>query len=86
MAVEDCQLSELDLVGGNFTWEKSRGSSDWVKERMDRAFANIRWWKKFSLCKLSVTHVIKSDHDPIILELADVLISRKNFCFRFENT
>lgn len=26
--VEDCELIELDLMGGNFTWEKSRGKSD----------------------------------------------------------
>lgn len=44
-AVEDCNLVELDLMGGQFTWEKSRGSSDWVRERLDRAFASPSWWK-----------------------------------------
>lgn len=23
--IEDCQLAEIDLNGGRFTWEKSRG-------------------------------------------------------------
>ncbi|KAL8158345.1 hypothetical protein AgCh_002874 [Apium graveolens] len=27
--VEDCELIELDLTGGNYTWEKSRGTKDW---------------------------------------------------------
>lgn len=24
--IEECQLSELDLLGGKYTWERSRGS------------------------------------------------------------
>lgn len=40
LAIEDCGLTEVDLVGGEFTWEKSKGSPNWVRERLDRAFAN----------------------------------------------
>ncbi|XP_074358060.1 uncharacterized protein LOC141697539 [Apium graveolens] len=85
-AIEDCGLSELDLVGGEFTWEKSKGSPNWVRERLDRAFANSEWWQKFPLCKLTVAHVIKSDHDPIIMEPICINHSRKQFRFKFENT
>lgn len=83
--IEECQLIELDLNGGNFTWEKSRGTSNWVRERLDRAFATQSWWSKFPLCHLKVVQVSRSDHDPIILELMKVDISRKSFRFRFEN-
>ncbi|XP_074377731.1 uncharacterized protein LOC141719258 [Apium graveolens] len=79
MAIEDCGLTELDLVGGDFTWEKSKGSLSWVRERLDRAFANSEWWQKFPLYKLTVTHTISSDHDPIILEPVCVNHSRKQF-------
>lgn len=75
----------MDLIGGDFTWEKSKGSPNWVRERLDRAFAENSWWQKFPLCKLTVTHAIYSDHDPIILELLDMSYSRKQFRFRFEN-
>lgn len=47
-------MTELDLMGGSFTWEKSRGSKDWVRERLDRAFASTSWWQLFPLCKLKV--------------------------------
>lgn len=39
-AIEDCNLNELELDSGQFTWEKSIGSSDWVREHLDRAFAS----------------------------------------------
>lgn len=86
LAIEDCGLSELSLNGGAFTWEKSKGSFNWVREKLDRAFANAQWWRKFPLCNLSVTHTIYSDHDRIILEPLAVTWSRKQFRFKFENT
>ncbi|XP_074323028.1 uncharacterized protein LOC141659976 [Apium graveolens] len=73
-------------LGGEFTWEKSKGSPNWVRERLDRAFANSEWWQKFPLYKLTVAHVIKSDHDPIIMEPICINHSRKQFRFKFENT
>lgn len=40
-AIEDCNLKELKLTNGAFTWEKSKGSQAWVRECLDRAFANV---------------------------------------------
>lgn len=42
-AIEDCGLLELDLMEGDFTWEKSKGTVNWVRERLDRAFADELW-------------------------------------------
>lgn len=44
MTIEDCNLVEVDLTGGKYTWEKSKGKPNWVKERLDRAFATEVWW------------------------------------------
>lgn len=84
--IDDCGLIELDLMGGKFTWEKSKGKKEWVRERIDRAFATDAWWQLFPLCKLEVYHTIYSDHDPIQLELYSTGFSRSKFRFRFENT
>lgn len=84
-AIEDCNLAEIDLVEGQYTWEKSKGSPEWVRERLDRAFATQNWWHKFPLCRLSVVHTVVSDHDPICLELCSVAFSKKSFKFKFEN-
>lgn len=83
--MEECELSELDLSGGKFTWEKSRGKDTWVCERLDRAFASSSWWTKFPLCNLRVVNTSVSDHDPIMLDFLKVEISKRKFRFRFEN-
>lgn len=70
--IEECALIELDLIEGNYTWEKNRGSKDWVRERLDRAFYTEFWWQLYPLCKLSVHHTICSDHEPIFLELCSL--------------
>lgn len=85
-AIDDSMLVEIDLQGGKFTWEKSRGTADWVKERLDRAFASRSWLHMFPLSKLSLIHTSVSDHDPIFLDLLSVSFSSKQFRFRFENT
>lgn len=66
-------------------WEKSKGRLNWVREKLDRAFASSSWLHKFPLCKLTVIHTTVSDHDPILLESCNVVVSRKKFRFRFEN-
>ncbi|XP_074326978.1 uncharacterized protein LOC141664920 [Apium graveolens] len=85
IVIEDCGLIELDLTGGKYTWEKSRGKKDWIREKIDRAFAVAFWWQKFPLCKLKVHHTIYSDHDPVNLELYSIDHPKTKFRFRFEN-
>ncbi|KAL8145821.1 hypothetical protein AgCh_003824 [Apium graveolens] len=36
----DCELQDLGFVGEKYTWEKSRGQSNWIQERLDRGLAN----------------------------------------------
>lgn len=84
--VEDYNLVELDLMGCQFTWEKSRGSNDCVRERIDRAFASPSWWLMFPLCELKMHHTIYSDHKLIQLQLYSIDHIRKNFRLLFENT
>lgn len=85
-AIGDCALTEADLKGQKYTWEKSKGTSYWIRERLDRAFATDSWWHMFPLCTLTVSHTVVSDHDPIRLELFNTSIIKKQFRFRFENT
>lgn len=84
--IEECELIELELTGGKYTWEKSRGTKDWIRERIDRAFASAAWWQLFLLNKLMVHHTIYSDYDPIQIDLYSTSLSKRKFLFRFENT
>lgn len=49
-AIDDCALVEAELKGGEFTWKKSKGTQNWVRERLDGAFTTDSWWHNFSLC------------------------------------
>lgn len=72
--IDDCGLIGTALNGGNFTWEKGKCSNNWMRERLDRAFESDSWWHLYS------------GHDPINLELYNVIFTRKQFRFKFENT
>lgn len=85
-ALDESMLTEIYLSGGLFTWEKGRGTNDWVQEKLDRAFATRDWVVKFSFCKLSVITAPVSDHEPIFLELMEIAITKREFRFKFENT
>lgn len=79
--IEECQLAEIDLVGGKYIWECSQGTTSWVRERLDRAYAVRSWWSKFPLCQLKVLHTGVSNHEPILLNLVCVDISIKGSGF-----
>lgn len=36
-----CGLIDVDLIGHQFTWEKSRGTPNWIEVRLDRAMTNL---------------------------------------------
>ena len=37
------------MVGHPFTWEKSKGQSNWVEEKLDKALAQEDWFCSFPL-------------------------------------
>lgn len=39
-AIEYCSLAEVELKSGMYTWEKSKGTSYWVRKKLDRAFGS----------------------------------------------
>ncbi|XP_031104441.1 uncharacterized protein LOC116007924 [Ipomoea triloba] len=40
-ALHDCNLLDLGMQGNRFTWERGRGTDNWVEERLDRAVATL---------------------------------------------
>lgn len=84
-AVNDSGLMDLGYKGSEFTWERSRGSIDWVKERLDRGLANNDWKRMFPLAEVQVMEVSTSDHMPLILQLKRMVYVPKRKRFRFEN-
>ncbi|RVX07677.1 putative mitochondrial protein [Vitis vinifera] len=68
-AVTDCGLSDLGYVGYVYTWEKGRGTTRWVEERLDRALVSTGWKHLFNQSHLIHLSVSTSDHLPVLLEL-----------------
>lgn len=81
----DCDLTDLDLNGCQYTWEKGRGSPSWTEIRLDRAMVNSKWWDAFQTAQLFNLEISVSDHSPILLQPVEVqkyIMTRR---FRFEN-
>jgi hypothetical protein len=84
-AVSDCDLTDIHLDGYPYTWVKSRGSTNIIEERLDRAMATSSWLTMFpevKLCNLIASH---SDHSPILLQNSLVIRNDSHYTFRFEN-
>ncbi|XP_031108671.1 uncharacterized protein LOC116013161 [Ipomoea triloba] len=41
--MDDCELIQLSLRGYQFTWERGKGSAEWMEERLDKVFATVGW-------------------------------------------
>ncbi|XP_060964883.1 uncharacterized protein LOC133033858 [Cannabis sativa] len=81
----ECGLIDLDILGHQFTWEKSRGTNNWIEVRLDRALVTERWLQLFPQAKLINLEVSSSDHCPILLDVVIHNIVPGNRKFRFEN-
>jgi hypothetical protein len=85
-AVNDCDLTDIQLEGYPFTWIKSRGADHVIEERLDRALASSDWVSKFPNVKLRNILSSHSDHSPILLQCAPVIKQNYKYEFKFENS
>ena len=76
--IADSNLHEVLLQGYPFTWERGRGTANWVQESLDWAFVYESWLSIFPLCKLSNLIAVVSDHSWIILyiEVREYFLSK----------
>ncbi|WMV18959.1 hypothetical protein MTR67_012344 [Solanum verrucosum] len=79
--IEDMELMDLDLAGGEFTWRKGERHS--TAARLDRFMISEDWDTKFRNIKQSILQRIVSDHSPLMLQCGE-WGSTKSY-FKFEN-
>ena len=66
----DCQLRELNVVGGKFTWSRGK-NMDVIMERLDRGVATNKWLDLFPFaCERHIAATI-SDHVPVLFQISD---------------
>lgn len=80
-----CNLIDLDHDGHPFTWEKSRGSKNWIEVCLDRALVSYSWQTLYPNAKLCNMGIYVSDHSPLHLNLAYLARYPHKHCFWFEN-
>lgn len=73
------------MKGHLFTWEKSRGTNNFVEERLDHALANPYWFSMFHTANATNLEVVNSDHSALFLNLK-TLVTQRRRRFRFENS
>jgi hypothetical protein len=85
-AVNDCDLTDIQLEGYPFTWIKSGGTDRMIEERLDRALVSSDWLTKFPHAKLQNILSSHSDHSPILLQCSPIVRQHYNHEFKFENS
>ncbi|XP_074347433.1 uncharacterized protein LOC141686289 [Apium graveolens] len=83
--VNECALTDLGFSGNEFTWERSRGTPNWMQIRLDRGLENSAWQRLFPRAEVKVLEVSTSDHLPLFLELNQMVYVPDIKRFRFEN-
>ncbi|XP_031127477.1 uncharacterized protein LOC116029567 [Ipomoea triloba] len=84
--VEECGLAQLPMNGYQFTWERGKGTTEWMEERLDKVLAGADWTS--SLPGASVTNILTrtSDHSALYLGVRDEVRGHRSLqrTFKFE--
>ena len=73
------------MVGHPYMWENSRGSVNFVEERLDRALASHLWLSKFDKVLVRNIKAPFLNHSALLLEfLSERRLQKRRF--RFENS
>ncbi|XP_019265272.1 PREDICTED: uncharacterized protein LOC109242857 [Nicotiana attenuata] len=82
--IQQAGLSELPWKGDYYTWTNKQPGADRVCSRLDRVFGNYEWMMNWSHVETIYGQPQISDHNPMILILADYSWKGK-VPFRFFN-
>ncbi|XP_019168532.1 PREDICTED: uncharacterized protein LOC109164453 [Ipomoea nil] len=83
--IESSGLRDFDFDGCQFTWEKSRGTPNWIWEKLDRVLVNDAWAERFGNATARSLTVPTSDHLPLFLNTIPTVRQHRRRKFKFEN-
>uniref|UniRef100_A0A2N9G9R7 Reverse transcriptase domain-containing protein n=1 Tax=Fagus sylvatica TaxID=28930 RepID=A0A2N9G9R7_FAGSY len=65
--LDNCNLIDLGFKGNSFTWTNKRMGRDNIKERLDRAVANVEWKRLFPKATIKHLPMLSSNHAPLVI-------------------
>ena len=83
--IHQCQLSELDMQGGRFTWKGPESAGyEPLYEKLDRVLRSVDWRLKFPEANARILTRVFSDHHPILIAFRNKALDREKrpFCFK----
>ncbi|KAL8108560.1 hypothetical protein AgCh_024870 [Apium graveolens] len=83
--LNDCELTDMDLCGYQYTWERGSETDNSIEVRLDRALVNQSFLSMFTNARLTNLEVSTSDHCPLWLEPQIVVHLKVTKFFHFEN-
>ncbi|XP_019168052.1 PREDICTED: uncharacterized protein LOC109163801 [Ipomoea nil] len=85
-AIEECGLTQLPMSGYPFTWEKGKGTPNWIEERLDKVLATQDWRELVTDASVQNILTRKSDHSALFLGILNLRERRGGLRrgFRFE--
>lgn len=75
-------LKELPTIRGVYTWTGVRRHGR-LWRKLDRYLFNVQWFNSFPSCSVELLGRATSDHNPLLLSIAQPL--RPSRVFRFQN-
>lgn len=83
--LEEIKLTDIELCGQPYTWERGRNTEAWMEIRRYLAMVSRIWGLSFPLAKLYNVEGSPSDHSPIFIDIGSNLILKQKRIFKFEN-
>lgn len=86
VALDECELSDLEYIGSKYTWSNNREGGAFTKERLDRAMGNGEWPLQFTNSEVLVLPALNSDHSPLLISCdnEEAGVNRRTRIFRYE--
>ncbi|XP_019190821.1 PREDICTED: uncharacterized protein LOC109185297 [Ipomoea nil] len=85
--IEYCGLAQLPMDGYQFTWEKGKGTSRWIEEKLDKVLTTSTWCDINTMVRVTNILTRKSDHSALFMGIHDPMgRARPRRRFRFEMT
>ncbi|KAG5549991.1 hypothetical protein RHGRI_015079 [Rhododendron griersonianum] len=82
--MSDCKLLDLEFKGQSYTWSNNQGGSSNIRERLDRAVANVEWRDLFPYAQVFHDVILGSDHAPLIVKVC-IPLKKVPYRFKFES-